>query len=273
VFNPLIVISAPNGARLSRSDHAALPITPTELADTAEALVATGVSVLHLHVRDEHDRHSLAPDYYRSAMTSIQDRVGDDLIIQITSEAVGIYDRHQQMQMVRELQPEAVSLALRELCPDTASEAEACDFFTELAERKCWIQFILYDAEDVRRFERLRVTGRLGRSDPFALFVLGRYTDKLLGNPDDLNQFMANSEHSHFPWAMCCFGHTESLAAEIACQNMGHIRIGFENNRQLPDGTIAADNQTLIKHTLDYLRKAGCQRPLASAQWIRENLR
>ncbi len=121
---PLVVMCAPNGARLGKSDHASVPLTPAELADCAEQLLACGVSVLHLHVRDKLGRHTLDVQAYSEAMTAIRERVGDELILQVTTEAVGAYGRQQQMALVRELRPEAVSLALRELCPDQDSIAE-----------------------------------------------------------------------------------------------------------------------------------------------------
>lgn len=265
---PLILMSAPNGARLTKRDHPGLPITPEELADCAEQLVSQGVSVLHLHVRDEDGRHSLEPHHYRPALDAIKARVGDKLIIQITTEAVGIYERQRQMEIVRELQPEAVSLALRELCPEQHVE-EACEFFAELHEQGCWAQYILYDVEDVKRFEALRKAGRLGRKDPFALFVIGRHSAHLQGNPEDLHEFLAHCDHHEFPWAMCCFGVTEADAAMLACQHGGHLRIGFENNRWLFTSVQARDNHELINRTLAKPEIGKSGRALATADDVR----
>src|SRR5210317_1856139 len=102
---PMVVISAPNGARLQKSDHPAVPLSAEELADCAESLLTAGVSVLHLHVRDSAGGHTLDAGRYREAMAAIRDRIGDQLILQVTTEAVGMYDRHQQMELVRELKP------------------------------------------------------------------------------------------------------------------------------------------------------------------------
>ena len=107
----VIIMSAPNGARRSQADHPALPVTAFELADSAEALRDAGVSILHLHVRDEQGHHTLDADRYREAIAAIDDRVGSDLIVQVTTEAVGRYQPAEQIQVVRELRPEAVSLA------------------------------------------------------------------------------------------------------------------------------------------------------------------
>jgi uncharacterized protein (DUF849 family) len=85
----IVVMSAPNGARRGKADHPALPITPSELAEEAMALVSAGVSVLHLHVRDAAGAHTLDADAYRAAIEAIRARVGDALVLQVTTEAVG----------------------------------------------------------------------------------------------------------------------------------------------------------------------------------------
>lgn len=108
---PFIVMCAPNGARKSRDDHAALPISSDELATCAEDVLAAGASLLHVHVRDDRGGHTLDAGRYREATNAIRKRVGEALVVQVTTEACGIYSSDEQMAMVRELRPEAVSLA------------------------------------------------------------------------------------------------------------------------------------------------------------------
>lgn len=270
---PLVVIAAPNGARLDKAGHPAVPLTAVEIADCAADLATVGVSILHLHVRDERGGHVLDATRYREAMDAIRERMTDRLILQVTTEAVGQYDRQQQMALVRELRPEAVSLALRELCPDADAEDDAGKFFRELAEMDVWPQYILYSAAETARFEQLRQEGFFGAANPFALFVLGRYSDALVGDPAELENFLATFEPGAFPWAVCCFGATEATAVQRASAAGGHVRIGFENNRTLPDGSMARDNAQLVAAELRTLmRPDGPQRPIASVDWVRGQL-
>lgn len=51
-------------------------------------------------------------------------RWGDDIIIQITSESLGIYQSDEQIAVVKATKPEAASLARRELAPDPSWEGE-----------------------------------------------------------------------------------------------------------------------------------------------------
>jgi len=183
------------------------------------------------------------------------------------------YDSRQQMELVRALRPEAVSLALRELCPDSSSEAEAGEFFRELVETGSWPQYILYSPAEAARFERLRQAGFFGTTAPFALFVLGRYSKSLRGDPAQLADFLATFEAGAFPWAVCCFGPAEAEAARLAASLGGHVRIGFENNQALPDGTLARDNAQLVAAELRVIGDSGASnRPLASAAWVRRQL-
>ena len=266
---PFIIMSAPNGARRGKDDHHSLPITPDELADCAAGVADAGASILHLHVRDEEGAHSLDADRYRAAIAAVRDRVADRLIIQITTEACGVYSAEQQMAVARELKPEAVSLALRELCPDAASEPAAAEFFAWLNKEHVMSQYILFSAEEVTRFTDLRNRGVIPDDWPFVLLVLGRYSDSLTGDPDLLASYVDGLERD-VSWMVCCFGQTENNAVGEAARLHGHARVGFENNLVLPDGSTAPDNAALVKLAARTGADAG--RRVANAEDVRHML-
>ncbi len=266
---PFIIMSAPNGARRGKDDHQSLPITPDELADCATSVADAGASILHLHVRDEQGAHSLDPDRYRAAIGAIRERVDDRLIIQVTTEACGIYSAEQQMAVVRELKPEAVSLALKELCPDAESETAAAEFFAWLNAEHVMPQYILFSTEEVNRFTDLRRRGAIPDDWPFVLLVLGRYSDSLTGDPDLLASYVEGLEKD-VCWMVCCFGRTENTAVSEAARLHGHARVGFENNLVLPDGSSAPDNAALVTLAAKTGRDAG--RRVADADDVRQML-
>lgn len=266
---PFIIMCAPNGARKNQTDHAALPISDSELADCAESIQREGASIIHLHVRDDKGAHTLDADRYRSATSAIRQRVGQQLVIQVTTEACGIFDRQQQMATIRSLKPEAVSLALRELCPDSDSEVVAAEFFGWLNKHNVLTQYILYSADEVIRFEDLRRRGVIGDAVPFVLFVLGRYSKDLVGDVKELGAFVAAASPDTV-WAVCSFGQTEHAAVEAAASMGGHARVGFENNLVLPNGEKAADNAALVRLAAD--RGHAVSRSSASADDVRQLL-
>jgi uncharacterized protein (DUF849 family) len=136
VAAPVAIAVAPNGGRRTKADHPALPLAPDELAT---------------QVRDRDGGHLLDAGAYNAAIAAIRAAVGDRLVIQITSEALGIYSPAEQMEVVRQVRPEAVSLALRELLPDESHEAGFAEFLGWLRREKIMPQIILYTPEEAAR--------------------------------------------------------------------------------------------------------------------------
>lgn len=269
-WDPLIVAVAPNGARLTKADHPAIPITPDELARTAAECIEAGAAMIHLHVRDKDQRHTLDADAYKAAIAAIRREVGQRIVIQVTSEAVGIYRPDEQMAMVRAVKPEAVSLAVREIVPDAAGEKTAADFLAWVAKENICPQYILYSDADVRRFADLRARGIVPGVRPFVLYVLGRYTKGQVSAPTDLLPFLAAQDDASVPWGMCAFGARENACAVASAALGGHVRVGFENNRLLPDGATAPTNAASVALVVAAARAMG--RPTADADGARAHL-
>ena len=265
------ILSAPNGARRTQEDHPSLPVTAGQLAANAVALRDAGASVLHLHVRDADGRHTLDPGSYREALAAVRDSVADSLILQVTTEAVGMYNTAEQMSVVRELRPEAVSLALKELCPGPEDEPAFREFCNWMSDEGVWPQFILYSVEDVRRFDAFRERNVFADAAPFALFVLGNYADAIAGTVSDLDALLEATDPTAYPWAVCCFGPNEHVVMLAALERGGHVRIGFENNLALSDGSTAPDNAALIDEFVA-ATAANIRQP-ASAAEVREAFR
>ena len=50
---------APNGARPTKKDHPAVPVTISETVETAKACYRAGAEGIHFHMRDEEGQHIL----------------------------------------------------------------------------------------------------------------------------------------------------------------------------------------------------------------------
>ncbi len=257
-MNTMIMV-APNGARRTKVDHPLLPIDAGELAAEAQACFDAGAGAIHLHVRDGDDRHVLDARRYLEAVAAIRAQVGDQMVVQITTEAVGIYSADEQMACVRAVKPQAVSMALKEIIPDGTSSDKVREFFYWLQKEKIAPQFILYGASEVVRFFELQSQGIIPFAKPFLLFVLGRYTKDQQSDPHDLNPFLAALAGRAAHWAMCAFGSREAECAVYAAKKGGHVRVGFENNLVLPDGNIAPSNSALVAATRTELVEGGLQ--------------
>ena len=257
-------LCCPNGARRGKGDHARIPLTAAELAAEAEAVADAGAHALHLHVRDADGKHSLDAKIYRQALDAIRARVGERLVVQVTTESVGIYAPEQQMAVIRELVPPCASVAIRELIREPAHEQVAAEFFAWGHKAGVGLQFIVYESAEVVRLAKLQASGVVPIDKPHALFVLGRKDG--MSNPRDLLPFV-NAWPAAWPWTACAFGRTEPLCLAAAVALGGHVRVGFENNLLAPDGTAARDNAAAVANILQLIACTG--RPAASAAQAR----
>lgn len=265
MLDPLIITVAPNGARKTKKDHPALPITPEELAVEAFNCMNAGAAMIHLHVRDQHDGHILDVGRYREAIIAIKETCGDDMIVQATTEAVGMYSAEQQMALIRELKPQAASFAIKELVP-LGQEQGAKEFFLETAVLDILPHYIVYSAEELQRFHELVDDGIIPKKNAFLLFVLGRYSADQISRPVDLLPFL-NMLKPGFAWSICAFGALEHAAASAAIAMGGHVRVGFENNLYLKNRTVAPNNADLVRQVTDVAKAVG--RSIAKANEVR----
>ncbi|MDR6603240.1 uncharacterized protein (DUF849 family) [Achromobacter deleyi] len=261
--SPVIITVAPNGAYKKAADHPAVPMTPDALALEARACLDAGAGMMHMHVRKPDGSHLLDAHAYREALAAVDRAVGRELLVQVTSEAAGAYKAAEQIALVRELQPEAVSMGLREIAVPEIPETELAAFFAWVAERRIMAQIILYDEGDVQRWQSLRARGLVPPGAWSVLFVLGRYSVGQTSSAYDLLPFLAAYDHT-LPWAICAFGAEENACVTTAAAFGGHMRVGFENNLKLRDGSIAPGNAALVRQAAEGARALG--RPLATAE-------
>lgn len=241
------IMLAPNGAKLTKADHPALPVTIAEVVRCAVDCQVAGADGLHAHVRDAQQRHVLDAGLYAELLAELRARA-PALYVQVTSEAVGRYTPAEQRRLVQDLRPAAVSVALREI---TAEQDDAVTqrFFAACAEAGIGVQHILYDAADVAHLGRLVATGCVARDGLMALIVLGRYSPGHVSAPSDVSA-LAQVLEATVPgvdWGACAFGAQETACLIEARRHGGKARIGFENNRLNADGSVAASNAERVR--------------------------
>ena len=264
---PATIAVAPNGGRRVKADHPAIPLTPAKLARAAAACLEAGAAMIHAHVRKPDGTHLLDADAYRAAIAAIRAAVGDRLVIQITSEALGIYTPAEQRAVVRAVRPEAVSLALRELVPDAAEEAPFAELMQWLASEGVTPQIILYSPEEAEALAALQRRGLLPWERIAVLYVLGRYTPGQTSVPADLLPFLAPEMPRFAHWSVCAFGRHEAACVTVAALLGGHARVGFENNLFVPGGARAATNADLVAAARQAIEAGGV--PIGTAADLR----
>ena len=232
---------APNGARLTKADHPALPMTAIEIANTAVACAAAGATAIHTHVRDDAGRHSLDPQRYAQTIETIRAR--SDIRIQISTEAAGMFDVAMQRTCLANTTAQDASVSIREMARDPDGMV---DTYNSAVKSGISIQHILYDSSDVALLFDAQDRGDVPACANRAICVLGRYAAGQRSTPSDLKPFLSAMKHRPLDWAVCAFGPEEQACLLAALNEGGNVRIGFENNRLAPNGTPFPDNSTSV---------------------------
>ncbi|MBI1905856.1 MAG: 3-keto-5-aminohexanoate cleavage protein [Rhodocyclales bacterium] len=253
--HPVSITVAPNGARRQKADHAAIPLTPAEIAAEALACRKAGASILHLHVRAPDGSHSLDAGRYREAMSAVREAC--DIVIQPTSERCGVFGPDAMMDAFRALTPEMMTFNLRELLePDDAPQRDRVrDFLAEVDAAGTVPQYIVYDAEQIDTLHHWWEEGWLPQASPFILVVLGRYAGSV-SRPADIIEILPRIP-KEWRWGLCAFGVPELACVVQAALLGGHCRVGFENNIVAADGTPLTSNAEQVGRLVGVLRELG----------------
>lgn len=249
------IMVAANGARLGKDEHEAFPISTQEISKTALFCEEAGANAIHLHIRDDKAKHLLDVKKYQETINAIKKECSKDFIIQATTEAVGIYKPNEMISLIKELKPQATSVAIKELLPSLDSKDElkkAKDFYKFAREENIGVQHILYSQDELIRFHKLLEQEIICGDKHSVLFVLGRYVKDQNCDSLELIPFLQTLKdlnlENKLTWMLCAFGEKEIPSLVSASVLGGHNRIGFENSRVLPNGDKALNNESQIEY-------------------------
>ncbi len=256
------IMVAPNGARKTKFDHPAMPVSIDEVVTAAVESKAVGATGLHAHVRDDDGQHVLDAGLYRELLVECELML-PNFFVQITTEAVGRYSVYEQDALVREIEPGSVSVCLKEMAgegklPVGRERKLASEFYYWANEAEIDVQHILFD---IREFEQLKCCisdGIIPNGDLQLLFVLGRYTRNMESSVSDLLPFVTELNSDFFgeveiDWAVCAFGRAETDCLVKAVELGGKTRIGFENNMLNRDGSLANSNAERVSELVQLI--------------------
>lgn len=239
---------APNGARRSKSDHPAIPLSDDELIATAISCAEAGADGIHIHIRSNQGQHLLDVGRYRALLARLSEAV-PALYLQVTSEAAERYVASAQQSMVKALEPKYVSVALREMVRSEGDWAAASDFYDWAEDAGTQVQHIIYSPEELRWFLESCEAGRIPGDHHLLQLVLGTYDGSKVSRPQDIAQFTALMDQFDVPvdWGLCAFGREETECLVEAVRLGGKVRVGFENSLWHADGSVAKDNRARVQ--------------------------
>ncbi len=235
---------APNGARKSKKDHPKLPISISEIVKCAISCKKQGADAIHAHVRNKRGEHVLDAGLYRELIDELAIRL-PDMLVQITTESLGRYSPAEQCEIVEQVKPKAVSVALREMLSDK-NEKRQRKFYWSAYENQIELQHIIYSPEEILYLDSLIREKIIPDKNISILFVLGRYKKKMDASPKDLIPFIKELEKTKFSKRakimLCAFGQNEQNCLIEGVKLGFDCRIGFENNHLTQNGKMAVSN-------------------------------
>ena len=252
--NPYIMV-APNGARRTKKDHPALPMTIGEITHTAKECFDAGADALHLHIRDEDGAHSLDSGLYKEALQEMA-LLLPDMDVQITTESAGIFDVEAQLHCLKSVRPSWASISIREIARNPSL---APQIYQTCLDNEITIQHILYDREDIALLIGWQEKKLIADSQGDVIFVLGRYSENQQSQIADLAPFleaMPEEKRHDINWMVCAFGAQEHACLAAVATLGGQLRVGFENSLNASDGCVHADNAASLKALISSLTQA-----------------
>ena len=224
-----------NGGR-DKSFHAATPLTPSELAADARAVVEAGAQQLHIHSRDALGRESLRPDDTARALEAIRASVPGIPVGVSTGWWIAPRGRARQ-QLIRAWQvlPDYVSINL--------IEEDAAEIIDVVLGKGVGVEAGLWSPRDAERFvanpnarDCLRVLIEINEQEFSAGAEAVRQIMDILDRAEiRLPRLLHGLENTMWPF------YREALRLKL------DTRIGLEDGKRLPSGAEAEGNADLIR--------------------------
>lgn len=258
---PAIIEAALNGGR-SRAEHAALPVTPEEIADEARRCADAGASVVHIHAQDEAGTARADRDWYTATIRAIRAATPGLLIslttIRVETAPVATVNLGHLVAWERNEVPGGRrTIHYPNSHDDLAAALGLCTAIGIAPELG------LMDIGFIANAVALRHDGLLPALPWFLLeldspaFGSGwQVAPSTIANYD----FLAHLLREHFPaapWAAHGHGLPGYAVLERALATGAHARVGFEDCLQLPDGKLAPSNAAQVEWAVATARSLG----------------
>ena len=259
--NKRVISCAIVGAWPTRKDNPNLPLSPTEIADSAYEAWKAGAAVVHIHVRDKNGEPTINYGVYKETIDAIRAHKDCDVCINITSSGILDGTDEDRIIPIQKLQPELASFDAGTMNWQHRSIFENHPRFLEklglaLQEANVKPEIEIFDGGMVYNAKYYMKTGVLKAPCHFQL-VLGAAGG--LDNSVDNLVFLRNLVPEGCTWAGCGIGrgHMPIMMATIAMG--GHLRVGLEDNVYYQKGVLAQSNAQLVARAKRLLEEAGLQ--------------
>ena len=281
----LVILAAVTGGSQQDRDGAKVPCTPQEIADEGFRCYQAGASVVHIHARDEKDRTQ--PTGELAVFSDIIKRIRDkcDILVQTTN---GIGSRRDLVTgaIKRPTEEERLAVLTIEPSHDIYSIAgSSWDFYHPgvpgknefsfanstaflrkyikgVMQTGAALEFEITETSALTKLRRLADEGEFDAKTSRFWFDICMGFGGMEATPRELVHAVDTIKRLFpgAPWQICAT-HTDQfpLSTMALLMDCDIVRVGFEDNIYLPDGSVAEHNGRLVEAIADIARTFGRQ--------------
>jgi 3-keto-5-aminohexanoate cleavage enzyme len=252
----IVITCACTGAETTVAQNPALPITPEQVAATAEECRAAGAAILHLHVRDEKGNATQSVARFKEAIDAIRKKT--DIVIEITTGGAVGDTAEERLRPVKELEPEMASLDCGtvnfgdDYIVNTLPTMR--EFAAEFKKRKVRATLECFDLGHVYASHYLIKEGLI--EAPFHYGFVLNVPGAVPYTIENLSAFM-KALPAGADFTVMGIGRSSLPAQYGAIANSGWIRVGFEDNVFFSKGVLAKSNAELVERAARIAHEAG----------------
>jgi 3-keto-5-aminohexanoate cleavage enzyme len=266
----LIIKLAPTGMIPTKNDTPYVPVTPNEIVRDVYKAYKLGVSVVHVHARDEQGKPTHKKEYFKEIFLRIKKKCPDIIICATTSGRVTPQVEHRSE--VLDLNPEMASLTVGSMnfpqYPSVNSPETIRSLAKLMRDKGISPELEIFEAGFINTAKYLKVKGYL--ESPLHFNLLLGSLGSIPANIRDL-VYLVESLPSGSTWSATGIGRFQTQINVAAMLMGGHVRVGIEDSifYNYPKRELAT-NERLVKRIVGIAKEIG--REIATPDEAREIL-
>jgi len=260
-MNKLIVNFTPTGMVPTKAMTPLVPISVDEIVDDVLDCAALGVSIVHIHARDDQGKPTPEPGVYSEILRKIrQER--PDLILCVTTSGrthPRVEDRSAVLDLSGESKPDMASLTLGSMNFARTASVNSPETIQALAQRMLdrgiRPELEVFEGGMINYGKYLMKKGLLESPGYFNL-LLGNIATAQATEPT--LDVMLESLPEGATWALAGIGDCQLQVHRWAIARGGHVRVGLEDNIYFDEGrTTLASNRMQVQRIVDLADEHG----------------
>jgi 3-keto-5-aminohexanoate cleavage enzyme len=264
--SPCIISVAITGSLPKKKDNPAVPISVSEQVESTHAAYEAGATLVHLHVRNDDESPTSAPERFGAVLAGIR-KACPDIITQVSTGGRSGAGRERGGMLA--LKPDMASLASGSVNFPTRVYENAPDLVDWLAEemKRHGVKPEV-EAFDLSMIFQAAAMQKRGQIDgPLHVqFVMG--VKNAMPVDREVFEFYVKTLKRLAPdatWTGAGIGRDQATLVRWSAELGGHCRTGLEDNVRLDRDTLAPSNAALVKQAVAICADYG-RRPATPAE-------